>query len=66
MVPKKEADEMHGHKKRSTAVLQPLSFKVRSSKTSGSVPIRFGYTNREKTDAEDEIDRKSTRLNSSH
>ena len=24
MVPKKEADEMHGHKKRSTAVLQPL------------------------------------------
>lgn len=32
-----------------------VSFKVRSSKTSGSVPIRFGYTNREKTDAEDEI-----------
>jgi hypothetical protein len=24
MVPKKEADEIHGHKKRSTAVLQPL------------------------------------------
>lgn len=25
-----------------------VSFKVRSSKTSGSVPIRFGYTNRER------------------
>lgn len=32
-----------------------VSFKARSSKASDSVPIRFGYTNREKTDAEDVI-----------
>lgn len=32
-----------------------VSFKARASKALDSVPIRFGYTNREKTDAEDEV-----------
>ena len=32
-----------------------VSFKARASKALDSVPIRFGYTNREKTDAEVEV-----------
>ena len=41
MVPKKEADEMHGHKKRSTAVLQP--FVNLKSNTMKNTLQRYGH-----------------------